>query len=147
MAFTRPEWVSHTVSVEDMTAGKNQWRNIQDIVRVTFKEFHDVLRAQGDALNLWRGRLILRPTGRAGARSVPVPAAGGGGRVASAQAHLLGHRTPARLEGRKADVHAAFKAQEELMGGELARKADAEEVERKVNEMDALLAECVERAV
>ena len=37
MAFTRPEWVSHTVSVEDMTAGKNQWRNIQDIVRVTFK--------------------------------------------------------------------------------------------------------------
>ena len=50
MAFTRPEWVSHTVSVEDMTAGKNQWRNIQDIVRVTFKEFHDVLRAQGDAI-------------------------------------------------------------------------------------------------
>jgi hypothetical protein len=32
------------------------------------------------------------------------------------------------------------------MSRELARKADAEEVERKVNEMDALLAECVEKA-
>lgn len=30
--------------------GLNEWRNIQDIVRVTFKAFHDVLKAQGDAI-------------------------------------------------------------------------------------------------
>jgi hypothetical protein len=30
--------------------GMNDWRNIQDIVRVTFKAFHDVLKAQGDAI-------------------------------------------------------------------------------------------------
>ena len=28
----------------------NDWRNIQDIVRVTFKAFHDVLKAQGDTI-------------------------------------------------------------------------------------------------
>ena len=28
----------------------NEWRNIQDIVRVTFKAFHDVLKAQGEAI-------------------------------------------------------------------------------------------------
>lgn len=33
----------------------NDWRNIQDVVRMTFKAFHDVLRAQGDAIvNLQR---------------------------------------------------------------------------------------------
>lgn len=30
--------------------GMNDWRNIQDIVRITFKAFHDVLKAQGDAI-------------------------------------------------------------------------------------------------
>jgi hypothetical protein len=30
--------------------GLNEWRNIQDIVRLTFKAFHDVLKAQGDAI-------------------------------------------------------------------------------------------------
>lgn len=33
-----------------MCAGLGEWRNIQDIVRVTFKAFHDVLCAQGDAI-------------------------------------------------------------------------------------------------
>ena len=28
----------------------NEWRNIQDIVRLRFKAFHDVLRSQGDAI-------------------------------------------------------------------------------------------------
>ncbi|KAG2483934.1 hypothetical protein HYH03_017254 [Edaphochlamys debaryana] len=36
--------------LEDLTQGLNEWRNIQDIVRLTFKAFHDVLRAQGDAI-------------------------------------------------------------------------------------------------
>ena len=39
-----------SVVVDDLTEGSNEWRNIQDIVRLTFKAFHDVLRAQGDAI-------------------------------------------------------------------------------------------------
>ena len=100
MAFTRPEWVSHTVSVEDMTAGKNQWRNIQDIVRVTFKEFHDVLRAQGDAINpLERGRLILRPTGASWGAVCPGPSCRRWRPRCVSSSTSPRHRTPARLEG------------------------------------------------
>ena len=69
MAHSRPEWVSHTVSVDDMTAGRNQWRNIQDIVRVTFKEFHDVLRAQGDAIKSLERSIDSKELGRGGSRS------------------------------------------------------------------------------
>ena len=147
MAFTRPEWVSHTVSVEDMTAGKNQWRNIQDIVRVTFKEFHDVLRAQGDAIKSLERAIDSKADrselGRGLSRS-QLPEVEAALRQLKHISSDIGHQLD--LRATKADVHAAFKAQEELMSRELARKADAEEVERKVNEMDALLAECVERA-
>mmetsp|Transcript_29692 Transcript_29692/g.95427 ORF Transcript_29692/g.95427 Transcript_29692/m.95427 type:complete len:501 (+) Transcript_29692:516-2018(+) len=41
---------TNTVIVEDLIQGLNEWRNIQDIVRLTFKAFHDVLKAQGDAI-------------------------------------------------------------------------------------------------
>ena len=147
MAFTRPEWVSHTVSVEDMTAGKNEWRNIQDIVRVTFKEFHDVLRAQGDAIKSLERAIDSKADrgelGRGLSRS-QLPEVEAALRQLKHISSDIGHQLD--LRATKADVHAAFKAQEELMSRELARKADAEEVERKVNEMDALLAECVERA-
>ena len=143
MAHSRPEWVSHTVSVDDMTAGRNQWRNIQDIVRVTFKEFHDVLRAQGDAIKSLERAIDSKELGRGGSRS-QLPEVEAALRQLKHISSDIGHQLD--LRATKADVHAAFKAQEELMSRELARKADAEEVERKVNEMDALLAECVEKA-
>mmetsp|Transcript_41386 Transcript_41386/g.69226 ORF Transcript_41386/g.69226 Transcript_41386/m.69226 type:complete len:636 (+) Transcript_41386:16-1923(+) len=38
------------VVVEDLITGLNEWRNIQDIVRLTFKAFHDVLKSQGEAI-------------------------------------------------------------------------------------------------
>merc|ERR1711871_194063 len=38
------------VAVEDLLSGLNEWRNIQDIVRVTFKALHDVVKAQGEAI-------------------------------------------------------------------------------------------------
>ena len=137
----------HTVSVEDMTAGKNEWRNIQDIVRVTFKEFHDVLRAQGDADGSLERAIDSKADrgelGRGLSRS-QLPEVEAALRQLKHISSDIGHQLD--LRATKADVHAAFKAQEELIGRELARKADAEEVERKVNEMDALLAECVERA-
>mmetsp|Transcript_37162 Transcript_37162/g.94967 ORF Transcript_37162/g.94967 Transcript_37162/m.94967 type:complete len:591 (-) Transcript_37162:23-1795(-) len=38
------------VAVEDLMQGLNDWRNIQSVVRVTFKAFHDILRTQGEAI-------------------------------------------------------------------------------------------------
>uniref|UniRef100_A0A7S3LKV9 Uncharacterized protein n=1 Tax=Aplanochytrium stocchinoi TaxID=215587 RepID=A0A7S3LKV9_9STRA len=36
--------------MEDMLAGLNEWRNIQDVVRQTFKELHGVVLVQGDKI-------------------------------------------------------------------------------------------------
>jgi hypothetical protein len=36
--------------MEDLLSGANDWRNIQDVVRSTFKALHDVVRAHGDKL-------------------------------------------------------------------------------------------------
>eukprot|EP00742_Colponemidia_sp_Colp-10_P010428 GILJ01011451.1.p1 GENE.GILJ01011451.1~~GILJ01011451.1.p1 ORF type:complete len:694 (+),score=153.66 GILJ01011451.1:27-2084(+) len=38
------------VLVEDLLQGLNDWRNIQDIVRLTFKALYDVVKAQGEAI-------------------------------------------------------------------------------------------------
>jgi DNA-binding IscR family transcriptional regulator len=38
------------VIVEDLLQGVNEWRNIQDIVRLTFKALTDVVKAQGETL-------------------------------------------------------------------------------------------------
>ena len=103
-------------------------------------------RAASDGI-YWRGRLIHKADrselGRGLSRS-QLPEVEAALRQLKYISSDIGHQLD--LRATKADVHAAFKAQEELMSRELARKADAEEVERKVNEMDALLAECVERA-
>lgn len=37
-------------ALDDLLSGISEWRNIQDVVRVTFKAFHDVLRQQGDSI-------------------------------------------------------------------------------------------------
>lgn len=39
-----------TVLVDDMLHGVNEWQNIQDVVRLTFKALSDVVRTQGIAL-------------------------------------------------------------------------------------------------
>lgn len=36
--------------VDDLLHGVNEWRNIQDIVRLTFKALSDVVRAQGSSI-------------------------------------------------------------------------------------------------
>ena len=36
--------------VQDLHDGLNEWRNIQDIVRLSFVAFHKALQAQGDAI-------------------------------------------------------------------------------------------------
>ncbi|GLC55872.1 hypothetical protein PLESTB_001038300 [Pleodorina starrii] len=41
---------STSLVMDDLTQGLNEWRNIQDIVRLTFKAFHDVLRTQAEAI-------------------------------------------------------------------------------------------------
>jgi hypothetical protein len=39
-----------TVIVDDLLHGVNEWRNIQDIVRLTFKALSDVVRQQGASI-------------------------------------------------------------------------------------------------
>eukprot|EP00002_Diphylleia_rotans_P027807 TRINITY_DN5591_c0_g1_i3.p1 TRINITY_DN5591_c0_g1~~TRINITY_DN5591_c0_g1_i3.p1 ORF type:complete len:766 (-),score=198.43 TRINITY_DN5591_c0_g1_i3:503-2800(-) len=38
------------LSVEDLTQGLHEWRNIQEIVRQTFRGFYDVIRSQGEMI-------------------------------------------------------------------------------------------------
>ena len=46
--------------VEDLTHGLNEWRNIQDIVRLSFVAFHKALQAQGDAIQALTEQTELR---------------------------------------------------------------------------------------
>eukprot|EP00948_MAST-09A_sp_MAST-9A-sp1_P002225 g2225.t1 len=50
------------VLVGDLIQGLNQWRNIQDIVRTTFKALHDVVQAQGQTIEKLELELEKRPT-------------------------------------------------------------------------------------
>ena len=43
--------------LEDLIGGANEWRNIQEIVRLTFRAFHDVLRGQAEAVQALEVRL------------------------------------------------------------------------------------------
>ncbi len=38
------------LAVEDLSYGLNEWRNIQSVVRETFKIFHDVLKSNSEAI-------------------------------------------------------------------------------------------------
>ncbi|QDZ24209.1 hypothetical protein HOP50_12g67460 [Chloropicon primus] len=45
------------VSGEDLLTGVNEWRNIQDVVRLTLKSFHDVLKSQAQTIHDLRQEL------------------------------------------------------------------------------------------
>ncbi len=36
--------------VDDLLKGLNDWKNVQDIIRLTFKALSDVVRVQGEAI-------------------------------------------------------------------------------------------------
>ena len=46
--------------LEDLTQGLHEWRNIQDIVRLSFVAFHKALQAQGDAIQALTEQTELR---------------------------------------------------------------------------------------
>eukprot|EP00357_Protocruzia_adherens_P011027 CAMPEP_0114975776 /NCGR_PEP_ID=MMETSP0216-20121206/2296_1 /TAXON_ID=223996 /ORGANISM="Protocruzia adherens, Strain Boccale" /LENGTH=802 /DNA_ID=CAMNT_0002336613 /DNA_START=61 /DNA_END=2469 /DNA_ORIENTATION=+ len=48
------------VIVEDLLQGQNEWRNIQDIVRLTFKALSDVVKTQGEALREMERQMTTR---------------------------------------------------------------------------------------
>lgn len=48
------------VMVDDLLKGLNDWRNIQDIVRLTFKALSDVVRTQGQAIRDLERQLPLK---------------------------------------------------------------------------------------
>ena len=41
---------SNLLHLTVLLQGMNEWRNIQDVIRSTFKALHDVIKAQGDAV-------------------------------------------------------------------------------------------------
>jgi hypothetical protein len=51
-----------TAVVDDLLQGMNEWRNIQDIVRVTFKALHDVVKAQGATIQRLEEELLNKAT-------------------------------------------------------------------------------------
>ncbi|GIL69541.1 hypothetical protein Vretimale_13635 [Volvox reticuliferus] len=101
---------STSLVLDDLTQGLNEWRNIQDIVRLTFKAFHDVLRTQAEAI-------------KAIERSVDTKAS-----RAEMAASL-------QQKANAADLAARMKEMETQM----AQKADAADMERRAlkTEMDA----------
>lgn len=60
---------SSTVVVEDLLQGLNEWRNIQDIIRLTFKALSDVVKSQGNEIKELE-RQVSQKVGRAEFNSV-----------------------------------------------------------------------------
>lgn len=48
------------VIVDDLLGGANEWRNVQDIIRLTFKALSDVVRAQGASLRELERQITLK---------------------------------------------------------------------------------------
>mmetsp|Transcript_16993 Transcript_16993/g.29247 ORF Transcript_16993/g.29247 Transcript_16993/m.29247 type:complete len:676 (-) Transcript_16993:629-2656(-) len=48
--------------MDDLLGGMNDWRNIQDVVRQTFKALHEVVRSQGDKIRALENRLKNSPS-------------------------------------------------------------------------------------
>merc|ERR1711871_275852 len=57
-----PAGVPPGMPVDEMMNGLNEWRNIQEIVRMTFKALHDVVRAQGESIKKLEQNLEYRAT-------------------------------------------------------------------------------------
>ena len=51
---------THTMSlhVDDLIQGLNDWRNIQDIVRLTFRAMNDVVKAQGRTIAALESKVV-----------------------------------------------------------------------------------------
>ena len=64
MSFSQEDFENpySPVIVEDLLNGINEWRNIQDIVRLTFKALSDVVKAQGAKIHELEQGVAARPT-------------------------------------------------------------------------------------
>ena len=52
----------HTAIVDDLLRGVNDWRNIQDIVRLTFKALVEIVKNQGSSIRELERQLPTRIT-------------------------------------------------------------------------------------
>ena len=52
----------NTVIVDDLLRGASDWRNIQDIVRLTFKALAEVVKAQGNSIRELERQMPSRVT-------------------------------------------------------------------------------------
>lgn len=46
--------------MDDLNAGINDWRNIQDVVRETFKAIHEVVRVQGEKIQILEHKMASK---------------------------------------------------------------------------------------
>lgn len=131
-------------------------------MRLTFKAFHDVLKAQGDAIKTLERAVDDKASAadvagwlrqqRAATSNDPQLTAKLDKLAASVAAKADAADVAAQLERRamKVDVHAAFQAQEELLNYGLAQKADASDIgalrDGHARALSTLRAELRERA-
>ena len=57
-----PHDIYSVTIVEDLLQGTNEWRSIEDILRLTLKALTDVVKTQGIALREVENQLSTRPT-------------------------------------------------------------------------------------
>ena len=59
--MSRPEDDPYSPSiVSDLLNGKNEWKNIQDIIKLTFKAICDTVKSQGQAIRELNRQLSLK---------------------------------------------------------------------------------------
>jgi hypothetical protein len=121
--------------VDDLLQGMNEWRNIQDVIRSTFKALHDVIKAQGDAVKSLERQLETKAS-NADVQSALQRKANISdvNRSLTDITHALeGKASVYDLEQKpdRSEVQVALKAKASLseMNAELALKADRDDVE------------------
>lgn len=59
--MSRPEDDPYSPSiVSDLLTGKNEWKNIQEIIKLTFKAICDTVKSQGQAIRELNRQLALK---------------------------------------------------------------------------------------
>mmetsp|Transcript_19903 Transcript_19903/g.64787 ORF Transcript_19903/g.64787 Transcript_19903/m.64787 type:complete len:595 (-) Transcript_19903:899-2683(-) len=121
-----------TVVVDDLISGLNEWRNIQDVVRLTFKAFHDVLRAQGEAIKTLEQAVESKASKAEVAAALQAKANASDVSARLMELNMLLSAKPelGELDGyvAKADLSSAMRTHRADVAEAIAAKADAADV-------------------
>ncbi|CAG9464890.1 unnamed protein product [Pedinophyceae sp. YPF-701] len=130
--------LQNAVMLEDMLCGINEWRNIQDIVRQSFKSFHDVIRAQGEAIRVLEQQVEDLRASKADRTRVEELVAEAA-EATAAKVDAVEKSTAAQLEAAQKSTAAAIAAARADIAADVTaqvtRKADRALVENHVTEL------------